>query len=219
MQRSTSWMLGALAFLLLVGCKSKEEEPIPAPAPLGSATPRLPPPKRHNWPAPSGPVLAVLAGQGVGPIRIGATTATIERLMEAPCEVKRADVCRYPGRGVEFLLAKGVTRAVRVYRAGRPTQDQAGNPTEFGFFRGAIPPDVQLGMIPAAVQEYAGQPQSVERSGATGPGESVETHHYPGMTIAYDRLENGNLVMAEITVFKPEPPDAAVPSAAPSAKR
>jgi hypothetical protein len=32
-------------------------------------------------------MLAVLAGQGVGPIRIGATVATIERLMELPGEV------------------------------------------------------------------------------------------------------------------------------------
>jgi hypothetical protein len=214
-------MIGALGFSLMVtaGCKKKSEKPAPQPAASSSAALLLPPPKRHNWPAPSGPVLAVLAGQGVGPIRIGATVATIERLMEAPCEVKTADVCRYPGRGVEFLLEKGATRTVHVYRAGRPTRDQAGNPTEFGFFRGAIPPDVQLGMVPAAVQEHVGQPLSVERSGATGPGERVETHHYPGLTIFYDRLENGNLVMAEIIVEKPAPEAAAAPSASASAKR
>ncbi|HWA78412.1 MAG TPA: hypothetical protein VG937_39020 [Polyangiaceae bacterium] len=221
MQRNTGWTIGALGFSLMVtfGCKSKSEKPAPPPAASSSAAVLLPPPKRHNWPAPSGPVLAVLAGQGVGPIRIGATTATIERLMAAPCEVKTADVCRYPGRGVEFVLEKGVTQTVHIYRAGRPTRDQAGNPTEFGFFRGAIPPDVQLGMVPAAVQEHTGQPQSIERSDVTGPGERVETHHYPGLTIFYDRLENGNLVMAEIVVFKPAPADAAAPSAAPSAGR
>lgn len=216
MQLNTRWMIGPLAFSMLIGCKTKTETPAPAPSASSSAALSLPAVARHNWPAPSGPLLAVLAGQGVGPIRIGATTATIERLMEAPCEVKTAEVCRYPGRGVEFLLENGVTKTVHVYRAGRPTTDQAGKPTEFGFFRGAIPPDVQLGMIPAAVQEHTGQPLSVERSAVTGPGERVETHHYAGLTIIYDRLENGNLVMAEIVVFKPAPSDAAAASAAPS---
>jgi hypothetical protein len=148
---------------------------------------------------------------------VGATTATIERLMEAPCEVKTADVCRYMGRGIEFLLENGVTKTVHIYRAGRPAgKDAAGQDAEYGFFRGAIPPDLQLGMIPAAIQEHLGQPQSVDKRDVTGPGEGVETHHYPGLTILYDRLENGNLVMSEMIVFKP-PAAAGAPSASASA--
>ena len=220
MQRNTGWTIGALGFSLMVtfGCKSKSEKPAPPPAASSSAAVLLPPPKRHNWPAPSGPVLAVLAGQGVGPIRIGATTATIERLMAAPCEVKTADVCRYPGRGVEFVLEKGVTQTVHIYRAGRPTRDQAGNPTEFGFFRGAIPPDLQLGMVPAAIEEKLGKAENVDKRDLTGPANGVETHHYPGLTLIYDRLDNGNLVLAEMIVFKAPRPDAGAPSASPSAR-
>jgi hypothetical protein len=153
---------------------------------------------------PSGPMLAVLAGQGVGPIRIGATVPTIERLMELPCEVKTESVCRYVARGVEFNLENGATKSIYVQRAGRPTKDAQGNDTEFGFFKGGIPPDLRLGMIPKAIQEYLHEPQRVERSGETGTANKVETHFYDGMTLEYDRIENGNLVLGGILIFKSE---------------
>lgn len=156
-------------------------------------------------------MLAVLAGQGVGPIRIGATVATIERLMELPCEVKTAELCRYVARGVEFNLEGGVTKTIYVQRAGRPTKDAQGNDTEFGFFKGGIPPDLRLGMVPKAIQEYLGEPKRIERSGATGTANKVETHYYEGMTLEYDRIENGNLVLSAILLFKPDV--AATPSA------
>lgn len=215
MQLKTSSMIGLLAFTVAVGCKTKTEKQA-APVASNSAAARLPAPKPHKWPAPSGPVLAVLAGQGVGAIRIGATPATIERLMAAPCEVKTAEVCRYQGRGVEFVLENGVTKQVHVYRAGRPTKDAAGQDTEYGYFRGAIPPDLQLGMVPQAIEEYLGKAPLVDRRDVTGPAERVETQYYPGLTVIYDRLENGNLVMAELIVFKPPVTDSA-PSSGPSA--
>jgi hypothetical protein len=213
-------MIGLFAFTLAVGCKTKTEKQS-APVASNSAAARLPVPKPHKWPAPSGPVLAILAGQGVGPIRIGATTATIERLMEAPCEVKTAEVCRYQGRGVEFLLENGVTKQVHVYRAGRPAKDAAGQDTEYGYFRGAIPPDLQLGMIPQAIEEHLGKAPLVDRRDVTGPAERVETQYYPGLTAMYDRLENGNLVLAEVVVFKPASSDGGGggPSSAASAAR
>jgi hypothetical protein len=210
MRFGSRWSIWPLSFALtLVGCKPKHEAPT-AGAPSASASvARLPPPKRHDWPAPSGPVLAVLAGQGVGPIRVGATPATIERLMEAPCEIKSAEFCKYPSRGVEFTLENGATKTVHIYRAGRPAgKDKAGNDAEYGFFRGAIPPDLQLGMIPAAIQEHLGPPTRIERREQAGAAENVETHYYPGLTARYDRLENGNLVLAEIIVFKEAPSPA-----------
>ena len=75
---------------------------------------------------PKAPSLAIQAGQGVGPIRIGATVATIERLMEAPCEVKTESVCRYIRRAVEFDLDKnGFTERIVVHRHDRPAGPDA----------------------------------------------------------------------------------------------
>ena len=46
--------------------------------------------------------MAIVAGQGVGAIRLGANLATVERLMEAPCDEKTPTLCRYVARAVEF---------------------------------------------------------------------------------------------------------------------
>ena len=73
-------------------------------------------------------------------------------------------------------------------------------------------------MVPLAIEEKLGKAQNVERRDTAGPGERIETHHYPGLTVVYDRLENGNLAMAEIIVFKPPVVDGApTASAAPPA--
>lgn len=217
-------LAGALIASFLVSlpaCNSKPEKKAgatPTPVASSSGPTRLPPPPRRNWPLPSGPALEVLPGQGVGPIRIGATVATIERHMATPCEVKTAEVCRYIQRGVEFWLENGVTKTVHVHRAGRPAgKDAAGADAEYGFFKGAIRPDLQLGMIPAAIQEYLGKPKQVESRDVVGEALNVEVHHYDGMRIEYDRVPNGNLVMGGIVLFKEAVVPAASGSAAPSA--
>ena len=209
--------LAALIVVLLMvapGCRCEPEEPtgaaavsaalsgVPLPPPPIVSAPK-PLPAHRNWSLPAGPILAVLAGQGVGPIRIGATIATIERLMAAPCDVKARDVCRYIGRGVEFQLENGAVKTIVVQRAGRPAgKDNAGKEVEYGFFNGAIPPDLQLGMVPSAIQEHLGQPKSVDRRDAPGAADRVEIHHYPGLRIEYDRVENGNLVASAFVLFK-----------------
>src|SRR3954468_24171393 len=82
------------------GCKSPAKDQPEAStsalarSPSAGVAPRAPVPP-GTIQLPEGPQLAIQAGQGVGPIRIGATVATIERLMEAPCEVKTESVCRY----------------------------------------------------------------------------------------------------------------------------
>jgi len=204
----TSGIAACLVLVSTLGCKSRPEKK-PVATASASAPVRLPPPDRRRWPLPSGPVLPVLASQGVGPIRLGATVATIERQMALPCDVKTPEVCRYIGRGVEFWLENGVTQQVYVQRAGRPAgKNKDGSDAEFGFFRGAIPPDVQLGMIPSAIQEVLGPPRKVEKRDAPGTANQVETHDYEGMRIEYDRIENGNLVMGGIRILKEPKSDA-----------
>jgi hypothetical protein len=152
---------------------------------------------------PTGPSLAIEAGKGVGAIRLGATVATIERLMGIRCEVLSENVCRYYTRGVDFHLVNGVLDKVHVQRAGRPAgKDWKGEKLEFGFFNGGIRPDLALGMKPKAMQEYIGVPERVERVQEPNPQNMVARDHYPGVIIEYDRYKNGNIIWAGAVVFR-----------------
>ncbi|HYQ40679.1 MAG TPA: hypothetical protein VER11_01885 [Polyangiaceae bacterium] len=165
------------------------------------------PPPASTVQLPEGPVLAIQAGQGVGPIRIGATVATIERLMGAPCEVKTASVCRYIKRAVEFELDKnGVTERIVVHRHDRPAgPDAKGEPQVYGFFNGAIPPGVGLGMIPKAVLEMLGPPASSERVTTANDFNTVDRDTYPnGMVLEYDEYKKSNRVLlGGVIITKP----------------
>ena len=158
-------------------------------------------PAEWHPPVPSGPVLAILAGKGVGPIRIGATVATIERQMQKKCDVKTDKMCRYIDRAVEFDLENGEVKTIRVERPGRPAgKDQSGNELHYGIFHGAIPPDIKAGMLPWAVQRVLGPPTKVEKRDGSGPNHTVEVAHYDGMTLEYDKLPNGKLALGEIRI-------------------
>ncbi len=204
--RQKCTVLWLVSILLLGACSRKEEQPA-APAASASALAvrsPVPPPAGRNWPMPSGPMLAIFAGQGVGPIRIGATVATINRHMALPCEVKTPTHCRYIGRGVEFELKNGVTERIRVHRAGRAAgKDESGVEREYGFFNGAIPPDLRFGMTPAAIQEHLGPAERVEKSEPAPPNNTAERHFYPGLVVEYDRHSNGNLIMGGVLIEKP----------------
>lgn len=167
-----------------------------APAPLGTVQ------------LPEGPRLAIQAGQGVGPIRIGATVATIERLMEAPCEVKTQSVCRYIRRAVEFDLDKnGITERIVVHRHDRPAgPDAKGEPQVYGFFNGAIPPGVGLGMVPKAVLQILGPPQSSERVTTANDFDTVDRDTYPaGMVLEYDEYKkSGKVMLGAVIISKPK---------------
>jgi hypothetical protein len=201
------------------GCKSPTKtEPAASAsasvAPLKSAspavTPSVPvaPQPRSTMQMPEGPALAIQAGQGVGPIRIGATVATIERLMEAPCEVKTESVCRYIRRAVEFDLDKnGVTERIVVHRRDRPAgPDAKGEPQVYGFFNGGIPPGVGLGMIPKAVLEILGPPQSSERVSTANDFDTVARDTYPGgMVLEYDEYKkSGKVILGAVIITKPK---------------
>jgi len=195
------------------GCNDREKPPTGGPA-LASAlasgmnaqpSKSVPPPYKLPPPPmlPQGPMLAMLAGQGVGSIRIGATVATIERHMALPCDFKTETLCRYVTRAVEFELKDGVTERIRVHRHGRSAgKDNSGAPIEYGFFNGAIPPDLRFGMLPKAIQEYLGQPIRAEKVETPNEFNTIERHYYKGMIVEYDLLPNGNPIMGGVVIAK-----------------
>ena len=155
----------------------------PLPAPSGSA--------RITYPVASGPRLAIVAGQGVGAIRLGASVSTVERLMEAPCDEKTQTVCRYLARAVEFELNdQGKVKRIRTHRQARKAGDKS-----YGLFNGAIPPDLVFGMIPAAIQQYMGPPEKVIDSNEGAAPEAFQQHVYKGIVLEWDKLDNGRTVL------------------------
>lgn len=159
--------------------------------------------RRRKWAQPSGPSLPVIPGEGVGPIRIGATVGTIERLMDKRCEVLTEELCRYVSRGVDFHLQGGYTEWIHVQRAGRPAGvDFRGEPVEFGFFNGGIPPDLRLGMVPAAIQQYLGPPERIEPVPEPNGAFTVARDYYPGLVVEYDRYTNGRIILGGLRIFK-----------------
>lgn len=184
--------VGAVAALTAVSCN--KSQPDAAPAATVSEAP-APAPKRI--PLAGGPRLAILAGQGVGPIRIGASVATIERLMQAPCEEKSPTLCRYFARAVDFELGPdGMTTRIHVHRDGR----SSGVGKTFGVFNGAIPPDLRMNMTVGAVQQFLGPPDKLDKDNKGAAPETAEQHHYKGMVLEYDRLDNGKLVLGGVRI-------------------
>lgn len=192
------------------GCKGKKQDPAPAAstsvagaapsqvAPTASAPRSLPVPimRSDKMYVPEGPRLVIYPGKGVGPVRIGATRATIERLMEKPCEEATDTVCRYIGRALEFHLKDGKVERIHVHRQQRPAGgvDGKGQPREFGVFNGAILPDLRFGMTPEAIEEHLGKPKKVEKVNTPNPFNTTELHHYDGIVLEYDLYMNRSLI-------------------------
>ncbi len=152
---------------------------------------------------PEGPLLAIDAGKGVGPIRIGANVATIERLMGVPCEVKTAEVCRYIVRAVEFDLKNGIADRIVVHRHDRPAgPDASGRPQVYGVFNGVIPPGVAMGMVPSAVTEFLGKPTSTEPVTTPNDFNTIERDTYPGMVLEFDRYTNGKVLLGGVVIAR-----------------
>lgn len=151
---------------------------------------------------PSGPVLEIIPGQGLGAIRFGASVETIERLMAMPCEFKTEHACRYVGRAVEFFLDdKGLTNEIRIHRVERPTTPEG---RTFGVFNGRMREGVTLMMLPRGVQGLIGQPKKVEQVTGDNPSHTVEIDSYDGMRIEYDRLTPEKVVVGGIVLTKSE---------------
>jgi hypothetical protein len=219
--------------LLFVACKSKDTpqaQPSAAPSAsvtlnafsrsrdAGSARRYIPKPAASRIPLPSGPRMAILAGKGVGPIRIGATRATIERQMARPCDVVTESLCRYIGRAVDFHLTGGVVDKVVVHRRDRPAgKDKSGRPEVFGLFNGGLPPDFEVMMKQQVIAEHLGPASRQEKVTEDNPNHTVERHYYDGMTLEYDRYDNGQIVLGAVIIEKSKGAQAS-PKGAPSAK-
>src|SRR5262245_28486895 len=119
----------ALACTSCVEKRSTEEEIVEA---LANRSARS---VRHYEPVPVPgvlPLMAVLAGQGAGPIRIGANVAQVERLMQNKCEIRTENLCRYVRYAVDFNLVGGITQSIYIQRRGRPAgKDANGKDLEF----------------------------------------------------------------------------------------
>jgi hypothetical protein len=161
-------------------------------------------PKRIEFQAPRlGMPMPIWPGQGVGPIRFGATKQTVERLMGAPCDDATETLCRYVGRAIDFKLEGGAVTEIRISRKGREAKRAPdGTIIEYGFYNGAILPDLYFGMQPQALQEQLGQPQKVEKISPMGPDGFSERHVYDGITLEYDLWSSGNLVLGAAILTK-----------------
>jgi hypothetical protein len=161
-------------------------------------------PKRIVHEAPRlGMPFPILPGQGIGPVRFGATKATIERLMGAPCDDAAETLCRYVGRAVEFKLEKDAVTEIRISRKGREAKRAPdGSIVEYGFFNGAILPDLYFGMQPGALMEHLGEPLKIEKVTPMGADGFSERHVYDGMTLEYDTWSNGKLVLGAAVLTK-----------------
>ena len=151
---------------------------------------------------PVGPRLAILPGKGIGPIRFGATVATVERHMQNKCDVLTDRVCRYFAQAVEFELRSGKVVAARVHRPRRPAgKDSRGQARVYGVFNGGIPPDVRFGMHVPGAQLTLGRPRRVKQVSDELFG-TREIHHYPGMTVEYDQVAGAPMiVLSGVRVF------------------
>lgn len=168
-------------------------------------------PKRIEFPEPrTGPAMPILPGQGIGPIRFGATKATIERLMGVPCDDATETLCRYVGRAVDFKLTGGAVTEIRVSRKGREAKRAPdGSIIEYGFYSGALLPDLYFGMRPDALQEQLGKPQKTEKIEPPGPDGFALREVYDGITLEYDLWSNGNLVLGAAILTKSDSAAAA----------
>lgn len=164
---------------------------------VGSAAPT------RSYVTPAGPPFAIIPGVGLGPVRFGATVATIERLMEAKCDELTDKICRYIPAGIEYELTDGVVSGIIVYRHDRSVP---GNPGKvWGRTRCAIPPDLTPRVILSYVHSNLGQPQSVEKVATANPNRIALRETYPGLVIEYDRGEYTNeLIVGSIRIVKAE---------------
>ncbi len=159
----------------------------------------------RSFVVPSGPAFAIEAGVGLGPVRFGATVATIERLMGSKCDEVNDKFCRYIPAGVEFELSAGVVSGIVVYRHDRPVP---GNPVKlWGRTRCAIPPDLSPRVILSYVHSRLGKPLTSEPVTATNPNRTVLRETYPGLVLEFDRGEyTQDLVLGAIRVVKLDKP-------------
>ena len=208
-----------------VACKPKAHPVKPAPQnSAASAQPSTPgsaasiQAPRRSFVKPAGPAFAIVAGEGLGPVRFGATVATIERLMESKCEELTEKYCRYLAAGIEYELKDGIVSGIVVYRHDRPVEGSPGK--VWGRTRCAILPDLTPRVILSYVHASMGNPQSSETIDAANPNRTALREHYQGLVLEFDQGEyTKELVLGSIRILKldnpPKPKPAVVHKAPP----
>lgn len=140
-----------------------------------------------------------MPGKGITAILFGATVPTIERHMQAPCDLVTETRCLYIDQAVDFTLDQGKMVRAKVYlrdRAVPGVPDRA-----FGTFHGGMAPSIMLGLHRHVVQQEFGAPLRSETIAPAEPVGLVAKDFYEGLTLEYDKLDNGNTVLAAIEVY------------------
>jgi len=150
---------------------------------------------------PHGPAFAIEAGQGLGPVRFGATVATIERLVGSKCDEVSDKFCRYVLAGIEFELSKGAVSGINVYRHDRPVEGSPGK--LWGRTQCAIPPDITPRVVLNYARSKLGKPLSSEEVKSENPNRTALIDTYKGLVLEYDRGEHTqDLILGSIRVTK-----------------
>lgn len=153
-------------------------------------------------PTAVGPALEVVPGRGIGPIRFGATFATVERHMDNPCDLRTETQCIYTKQAVEFTMKEGVVDGIQVHRRDRVAgKDPNGETLYYGSYFGGLPPKVVLGVHKHIAVSELRPADRIEKLDPPSEHGTVERHHYPGLVLDYDRLPNGNTVLAGFRIL------------------
>lgn len=169
---------------------------------------------------PVGPAFGVEPGIGIGPIRFGATIATVERLMDLPCPQKTETTCFYPIHALEFTFDGGALSKIEIH--GHERKVNRGNPDEvYGIFNGRMLNGVEFGMYRHYVESIMGPaPKGSEVAEGSSPRgfATVYVGEYPGVRLEYDKLPNGNTVLEGIVLTKASPEELEAAAAAARAR-
>lgn len=218
----------AAGMFCLPGCRKStpESKETPAAASTAPSTPSAPDNGEKNGSAqgqalgsrlPIGPHLIVVPGRGFGPIRFGATFETVERLMGFPCEVKSETRCLYIRQAIDFAMKDGVVVGMKAQMRDRPVEGGPPNADKaFGSFRGVLPPKIMMGLHRHIVLEEFGEPERKEPVAKPPALGLVDRHFYDGLILEYDKIENGNVVLASIEVVRSETAPPAGPKNVPA---
>lgn len=147
---------------------------------------------------PVGPRLVVQPGKGLSAIYFGATRETIERHMQAPCDVVTETRCGYVDEAVEFTLENGVLSKVEVKPRDRAVPGKPG--AYYGTFRGILPPRVAIGLHQHIVVEEFGKPDREEDLELSSPTGLAARGYYDGLVLEYERIANGNTVLTGMVI-------------------
>lgn len=220
-------LLGACALLGALGCDRDKADAPSGSAPSAAASPAAPSPSAAPQSAPSqpyvakgsrkavGPLFEVLPGRGLGPIRFGATFATVERHMQHPCDVRTETKCIYVDQAVEFTMKDGVVVDIQVHRRDRVAgKSPDGKTLYYGSFHGGLLPEIALGLHKDVAVTELRPAERVEVVDPPNEHGTVERHHYRGIVLEYDRLPNGNTVLGSFHLLNdPQAESPALPKA------